>query len=210
MTDTRRDNRRLSGPIRALANTAAGWKLRLQTKQRPLRIIIGSASTSQKGWIATNMAQLNLLKLDTWRRYFKEGSISALLAEHVWEHLTESDAVIAAQNCYRFLARGGYLRVAVPDGFHPSKSYIESVKPGGSGPGADDHKIMYNYRTVERAFLAAGFEVRLLEWFDEQGEFHFNDWDVEAGMIVRSRRFDPRNHDGSLSYTSIILDALKR
>lgn len=184
--------------------------LRLRCRHRPLRIVVGSGGRSDKGWISTNIEQVDILRGNTWQRYFSENSIDALLAEHVWEHLTEAQGLVAAKNSHRYLAPGGYLRAAVPDGFHPSNLYIESVKPGGTGPGAGDHKILYNYRTFKQLFLAAGFDVQLLEWFDENGEFHFTDWDPDAGMIVRSRRFDPRNQDGSLSYTSIILDAYRR
>jgi len=48
------------------------------------------------------------------------------------------------------------LRVAVPDGFHPNPGYIERVKPGGTGPGAGDHKILYTYRTLS-AILSSLF-----------------------------------------------------
>jgi predicted SAM-dependent methyltransferase len=47
-----------------------------------------------------------------------------------------------------------------------------------------------------------------LEHFDERGVFHAAEWDPQAGMIVRSRRFDPRNRD-QLIYTSLIADAHK-
>ena len=184
--------------------------LRLKSKRHPLRVMIGSGGRSHSGWLATNIEQLDLLDPTTWQRYFSEDSIDALVAEHVWEHLTEEQGITAAKNCYRYLTSGGYLRAAVPDGLHPSKEYTDSVKPGGTGPGAGDHKILYNYRTFEQVFRAAGFEVQFLEWFDENGEFHFNEWDPDAGMIKRSRRFDPRNRGDNLNYTSIILDAHKR
>jgi len=46
--------------------------------------------------------------------------LDAILAEHVWEHLTKEEALIAALTCYRYIKNGGYLRVAVPDGPHPN------------------------------------------------------------------------------------------
>ena len=53
-------------------------------------------------------------------------------------------------NCYEFLRPGGRLRIAVPDGFHPEPGYIEYVRPGGTGIGADDHKVLYNYQSLRK------------------------------------------------------------
>lgn len=38
-----------------------------------------------------------------------------MLAEHVWEHMTKEEGIMAAKHCYEFLQDGGYIRVAVPD-----------------------------------------------------------------------------------------------
>ncbi len=106
-------------------------------------------------------------------------------------------------------APGGYLRVAVPDGLHPDPSYNDWVRPGGSGPGAEDHKCLFTYKTFSKLFADVGFDVNLLEYFDETREFHRLDWSPADGMIDRSRQFDPRNDGAKLKYTSIILDAVK-
>ncbi|MFO7736573.1 MAG: hypothetical protein R6W70_10245 [bacterium] len=116
---------------------------------------------------------------------------------------------MAGKICFKYLEKGGYLRVAVPDGFHPDEKYIESVKPGGNGRGADSHKVLYNYKSFKRIFKITGFEVKLLEYFDEDGIFHFNDWSPDEGMIKRSKRFDERNGKDNLAYTSIIMDCYK-
>ena len=175
----------------------------------PCRIIVGAGSSRYDGWIATEINVLNLLRPNDWARFFGERKIDAILAEHVWEHLTPEESEIAARTCYRYLKPGGYLRVAVPDANNPTPEYIEYVRPGGSGPDAEDHKCLYNYRTLKELFEAVGFQVCLLEFFDEDGILHFKDWDPEDGMIRRSKRFDRRNSDGVLCYTSIILDAYK-
>jgi predicted SAM-dependent methyltransferase len=152
---------------------------------------------------------LNLLSEGDWLRYLKKGSLDAILAEHVWEHLAPEESVIAAKNCFTFLKPGGYLRVAVPDGFHPDADYVESVRPGGSGCGAGDHKVLYTYDRFRDLFSSVGFDVILLEYFDERGKFHCQEWSSGDGFVERSKRFDSRNADGRLSYTSIILDARK-
>jgi len=51
--------------------------------------------------------------------------------------------------------------------------------------------------------------VKLLEWHGEGGQFHYVDWDPRQGMIRRSSKFDPRNRDGTLAYSSLIVDAIK-
>lgn len=175
----------------------------------PRRVVVGASGIFEPGWIPTDIDVLDLLKLADWQRLFAPDSIDAILGEHVWEHLSPPEGAVAAAHCYRFLKPGGYLRVAVPDGFHPDPHYIEWVRPGGSGVGADDHKVLYNFKSFSQLFEGAGFQVRLLEYFDEQGQFHASDWAPAAGMIHRSQRFDDRNQQGTLAYTSLILDAHK-
>ena len=173
------------------------------------RIVLGASGQYDTGWIPSEIDHLNLLRPGDWSRFFGPNSIDALLAEHVWEHLTPAEGLSAAKLCFEYLRPGGYLRVAVPDGLHPSPDYIEHVRVGGAGAGADDHKVLYTYRTLAELFEQAGFRVRLYEYFDETGQFHREDWRPEDGKIFRSARFDARNQDGALNYTSIILDAIK-
>jgi len=200
--------RRVYHKARAFAATQAGkHRLRRAVASTPLRIVVGSGGVVESGWVNTDKAYLDLLNPDGWETYFGKHQIDAILAEHVWEHLTPDEGVIAAKTCRRYLRRGGYLRIAVPDGNHPDRNYINSVMPGGCGPGADDHKVLYDYKTLSRTISEAGFEIELLEYFDESGRFMFNDWDPSAGMIHRSSRFDERNSGGGLDYTSLIIDA---
>ncbi|MBI4543860.1 MAG: methyltransferase domain-containing protein [Gemmatimonadetes bacterium] len=191
---------------------ASGW-LGSRSPQRAadstLRVVVGAGGVFQPGWIATDIDTLDVRSESDWRRHFALRPIDAVLAEHVWEHLAPEEALEAARNCYRYLRPGGYVRAAVPDGLHPDAGYRDWVRPGGSGPGADDHQVLYTYRGLSDLFQAAGFRVELLEYFDENGHFHYRDWDPQDGMIRRSSRFDERNRDGRLNYTSIILDARK-
>ena len=175
------------------------------------KIVIGAASRYDAGWIPTNQEVLDLVEPSHWDRYFQPGSVDAMLAEHVWEHLTPEEAAIAVRTCFKYLRPGGYLRVAVPDGLHPSQTYLDWVKVGGALPGrtGNDHKVLYTYRTLRELFERSGFRVHLYEYFDEAGKFHFKEWDRKAGTIWRSKRFDRRNRNGDLTYTSIVMDAYK-
>ncbi|MDR9894882.1 FkbM family methyltransferase [Aetokthonos hydrillicola Thurmond2011] len=175
----------------------------------PLRIIIGSAVVHQANWISTDIDTLNILNQHDWEKMFHKSSLDAILAEHVWEHLTRDEGIIAAENCYQYLKKGGYIRVAVPDGNHPDPEYISAVKPGGIVGGDQEHKILYNYFSLKEVFETAGFHVEMLEYFDEKGEFHFKNWNPSDGIIHRSKRFDERNIDNRLNFTSIIIDAIK-
>ncbi len=182
----------------------------LLRNSQDIKIVVGSSGIYEKGWIPTEADFLDLLKSDSWKTYFKESSISTILAEHVWEHLSLEDGYIAAQTCFRFLKpNGGRLRLAVPDGFHPYEEYINYVKPGGHGAGADDHKLLYTYKIMSEMLVQAGFKVTLLEYFDEEGIFHQNNWEKADGFIHRSFSFDKRNKDGKPNYTSLIVDAIK-
>lgn len=184
-------------------------KLGLEQLATKPRIIVGAGGTQFAGWVTTDQDVLNLLFKSDWSSYFKPNTIVAILAEHVWEHLEVDDAKRAAENCYIFLKSGGNLRVAVPDGYFPDADYIERVRPMGSGPGSEDHKVLYNYRTLSRIFISVGFNVALLEYWDEDGQFHYLPWDMNDGFVHRSRDHDSRNKGGTLKYTSLIIDAKK-
>lgn len=173
------------------------------------RIIVGAGRYGQPGWIATDATSLNLLVEADWRAVVREGSVAAILAEHVWEHLDPADALAAALRCRRYLRPGGYLRIAVPDGLHPDPAYHAAVRPGGSGPGATDHRVLYTHRSLAGLLSAAGLSVRLLEYWDAAGAFHAVPWHSADGHIRRSVRYDERNASGQLRYTSLIVDGAK-
>jgi predicted SAM-dependent methyltransferase len=181
----------------------------LVAQQSTLKIVIGASGICEPGWIPTEIYTLDLLKLSDWNTYFNPNTIDAMMAEHVWEHLSLESGMTAVRNCATYLKSGAYLRLAVPDGLHPDPAYINYVKPGGTGAGADDHKVLYTYRTLTDLLEKAGLQVRLLEYFDENHEFHATNWNPAEGKIERSKRFDSRNSDGVLRYTSLIADAVK-
>jgi len=174
-----------------------------------LKVVIGASGISDPGWLATEYGFLNILNENDWLKYFEPDSIDRMMAEHVWEHMTIQDGLIAARNCFKFMNNGGSIRIAVPDGHNPDPKYIDAVKPNGFGPGAKDHKVLYTQETLCQVFELAGFEVHRLEYFDELGAFLFETWSPIDGFIRRSLKFDPRNTDGTVNYTSLIIDAKK-
>lgn len=176
-----------------------------------MKVIIGAGGTEQTGWVSLQEKELDITDADSWARRFKPGSLEAICAEHVWEHLTPEEGLAAAVNCFNYLQRGGTLRLAVPDGFHPSKEYINWVKPG-TGYNGDDHKVLYNYITLATLMQAAGFRVLLREWCDETGRLHFTPLDSKHGYIRRSLRsfwaWILSLRVGT-RYTSLIVDGFK-
>ncbi len=126
--------------------------------------------------------------------------------------MTKEEGIKAAQICYKFLKDGGYIRCAVPDKNFKSEWYQNMVKVGGPGPKdhpAASHKILYDYTELVYVFEQAGFAVELLEYCDEQGNFHYKYWNPDDGKIGRSFRFDTHNSENSLGMVSIIIDAKK-
>lgn len=177
-----------------------------------MKIIIGAGNTSYDGWISTQERELNLLNKKDFKKQFKEESIDAMLAEHVWEHMTEQEGVQAAKNCFAYLKSGGYIRCAVPDKNFHNEWYQNMVQIGG--PGSTDHpaythKIVYDYKALKTVFEKAGFEVEVLEYCDEHGVFHYKYWNETDGKIGRSFRFDTRNSLEKLGMVSIVIDAKK-
>ena len=179
---------------------------------QPLRIIIGAGEQRWQGWIATQRDELDLLRSEEWEASFHSRLADAFICEHVWEHLTEAEGRAAANLCFKYLKPGGYLRCAVPDANFPDPEYQKKAQVGGPGPKdhpAADHKIVYNYRLCMDVFASAGFEVDLLEYCDEQGRFHYNQWSISEGPVYRSLLLDRRNQEGKIGYVSLILDARK-
>nr|WP_150960570.1 methyltransferase domain-containing protein [Aneurinibacillus sp. XH2] len=178
-----------------------------------IKIIIGASSQNYPGWIQTQEDELNLLQRRDWEQSFGDArKADVILAEHVWEHLTYEEGVEAARICYDFLNDGGYIRCAVPDGFFQNEWYQNMVQIGGPGPKdhpAASHKIVHTYISLTRMFEEAGFKVRLLEYCDEEGRFHYREWDPQGGFIYRSYRYDHRNKEGNLGFVSLIADAVK-
>lgn len=183
-------------------------------KTAEIKIVIGAGQyNNNPGWIHMQEEELNLLDAYTWKEQFEENTITAILAEHVWEHLTYEEGIIAAKNCYAYLKLNGYIRCAVPDGYFRNEEYQNIIKVGGPGPKdhpAASHKIVHNYRSLSKMFEEAGYEVKLLEHFDENGHFYFNEWDVKDGLIFRSKKVDPRNQGEEVVFPSVIVDAVKR
>jgi predicted SAM-dependent methyltransferase len=173
-------------------------------------VIVGAAKTRYEGWIATNRDFFDLTNRNIFKKLFKDKKMNKVLAEHVFEHLSHKDLKNALYNIYIFMEKGGNLRIAVPDGFHKDKKYIDAVKPGGNGIGADDHKHLFTYKSLGNILKEVGFDVNMIEYWDENKNFHSCYQNDENGVIQRAYINDSRNSDGIPNYTSLIVDAVKK
>lgn len=167
------------------------------------------AGTKFNGWINTDIDILDITSLGNSNKLFKIDSISNILAEHVWEHLTKEESKKALDNCFRFLNKKGRLRIAVSDNHLSDKDYIDYVKPSGYGVGSDDHKVLYTYTTFSDELENSGFMVQLVEYFNESICFFKKKWFAEEGFVLRIFEFNERNKN-ELKYTSLILDGVKK
>lgn len=172
-----------------------------------IKLHIGCGKKNYNGWINTDKHILDVTDEKSWNNNnILYGSVHRILAEHVFEHLNSSDRIKAIINFKRFIHKDGLIRIAVPDGYHPDKNYIQQVCVNGIGKSAHDHKFLYNYKNLIELFNKYDFVYDLLEYFDENKNFHFKSWDIADGFIKRSSRFDKRNRKKDLSYTSLIVD----
>lgn len=172
----------------------------------PLNVLIGGGQTSYEGWIFTDRDFLDITNPQDWSNLFDPGSIDRVLCEHVLEHLSEQECVLALTEAYRYLKPGGLMRIAVPDAYRRDPAYVAEASPPNDG-----HKVFYNVDTLPPLLVRLGFSVLPLEYFDEREEFYARPWDERDGLVTRSVRFD-RQQDfrrGDLYYTSLIVDARK-
>ena len=181
-----------------------------------IKIIVGAAMTTQKGWISTNEQWLDITNPEDWRNVFHgKALLTHVLAEHVFEHLTEADMFLALRLINQHMKIGGRIRIAVPDGYHPDPSYIRHVGIKGIGADAADHKQLINCDTLVKALEVSGFSSKLLEGYQLNGNLVLAPIDINSGIVVRSRgnqlsmagRFGWKFPDAN---TSLIVDGIKR
>ena len=87
----------------------------LASNHQSIRIVLGATDEQYAGWHSTNPNTLNVADWQAFEQLLPgPDTVSAFLAEHVWEHLTLAAATEAAANLYRALKPGGYARIAVP------------------------------------------------------------------------------------------------
>lgn len=177
-----------------------------------LKLILGAAETYQEGWYSTNEQWLDITKPEDWKRIFNNKKlITHIVAEHVFEHLTREECLIALKNISDYLVDCGRIRIAVPDGYHPNESYLNYVGVGGIGDDASDHKQLLNIDTLSEILIESGFKPVHIEGYDSKGNLIESQWQADDGFIRRSRVNKANNPWGFIDAdTSLIVDGIKQ
>jgi predicted SAM-dependent methyltransferase len=196
-----------------------------------IKIILGAGPQRIPGWLSTDINVLNITQDASWRNLFNPESIDNILAEHVVEHLSLDELYRALEHARKYLKPGGIFRIAVPDAFHPSRYYYNLVKPGGWET-PQQHKLFFDCEMITRIAESSGYKMQLLEYFDEKGIFHKENYSQEDGAIQRCAKNNaglntsddkvmemfystiPQHlrqqfHDQNMTYTSLIVDLSK-
>ena len=184
------------------------WRFYLLTCKE-VKLIVGAGPTKYKEWFATDIVTLDITKESDFEKYFGKKKIKNVLAEHVLEHLTDQELEKMIKNFYKYSDEKINIRIAVPDGFHANKDYINIVKPGGTGEGSEDHKNLFTVNSLSEIFERSGFKSHPVEYWDKDGIFHQGYKNDENGFIIRSFINDKRNIGGNPVYTSLIIDFRK-
>jgi predicted SAM-dependent methyltransferase len=195
----------------------------LTVAARPsINLIVGAKTQTQPGWVSSDLAQLDIRRESDWSRHFAPGSVDRILCESCLEHMTFADGLAACRNFYRYLKPQGRVRIAVPDSNHPDPSYQFWTRPGGGGQlfsrlfvyahHEPDHKVFYNFQTLPALMERAGFKTRLVEYFDDAGQFHRNAWSYADGEVTRSAghpRVERFKFWLGFDFVSLIIDGFK-
>jgi predicted SAM-dependent methyltransferase len=190
-------------------------KLKKQLAAGQAKVVIGAGGTTFAGWLSTDYPIVDFLNHTRIGAVFDDNSISEVLAEHVFEHFTIPQAVIALQAMWCVMVDGGRVRIAVPDGAHPGAHFAEKMfgawaieKQDNGYPG---HYTAWTEPQLTRVLKASGFGAVALEWWDAERQFHYRSWDPnQGGPVARTLHNDRRNRDGGLNYTSLLVDAFRR
>jgi len=185
---------------------------RAVARGRPMKIILGAAETGQEGWRSTNEQWLDITRAEDWAAVFGGRKLlTHVVAEHVFEHLTEEGARRALGHIRAHMLPHGRLRIAVPDGYHPDPVYLRHVGIAGIGDDAADHKQLLNVDSLSRMMREAGFETVQVEGYGADGRLFAQSWSPQDGYIWRSRQNSPQGSwDFVDAATSLIVDGTLR
>ncbi len=173
-------------------------------KNDKIKIILGVSSTYFKDWLSTEQDILDITKANDWKKIFGDIKVDNILAEHVFEHLTEEEAKAAFLNLSKYLKKGGVFRFAVPDGYHPSRYLRSLIGINGIEKGADDHKIYFNINNVKDFIQNLDFETYPIEFFDSKGHFHQEKFDLANGFVKRCSAYNKGRFDNKEEYSRMI------
>ena len=174
----------------------------LHQNDQPLRLEVGSAQPPglcKGSWLCTDRNALDLFLADDWAAIFSLESVTAILAEHVLEHLTPLQASIWRRLRTSTSSRADASASRCRTG---TAAYQEFIRVGGTPSGQGNrHMVAWTADTLPPIFEGVGFGIELHEYHDATGAFHANPaayGTIAAwGNITRSYRHDVRNLPGN-------------
>ena len=143
--------------------------------QRGLKLNIASGADTIPGWISVDASRHAHVRADLRRRLpFADNSAALLYSEHFLDHLQYPDvAGRVLRECRRILEPGGRLRLALHDGELLVSRYLARDQRWFEGVLQvrdtametvnflfrfnNFHQFIYDYETLERLLLTAGF-----------------------------------------------------
>jgi predicted SAM-dependent methyltransferase len=117
----------LSGPFYDWLAMRHTRRLLQSLPKTGLRVNVGCGARPLAGWINLDRARGPHVEIAWDLRHglpFADSSCTALLVEHVLEHLSRDGAQLLLRECRRCLAPGGGLRVSLPDAERYLRSYV--------------------------------------------------------------------------------------
>ena len=193
-------------------NEARKIKIKI-TSKACTHLVIGASESEvanpadhgySSNWLLLTSNDLDILEPEQWRQYFRKNSIHVIISEHVFEHLTWSQAQDATSLCLEYLRPGGVLRLAVPDAYHNDNLGSSELKARRAEDIEWDHRIQFNHVSLTILLTSMSFkEVVLLEWHTRRGFSYTRRWSPLQGFVQRTKYFDPRGP------VSLLVDAVK-
>ena len=202
------DRRLAEHDRRRLAQLIAGGDVKLN---------VGSSTVHVPGWVSVDIVrdpEGQVLKLDATKPWpFPDGSLAAVNSEHFIEHLSLTQAAAYLAEAFRTLRPGAPVRTSTPDLEGMCRAYLAADPASlavhqGHGYAAANHadlvnnyfyshghRHIYDFATLERMLLAAGFQHVRRARFGESGH------ELLAGIDT---------HDmGALNELVVAVDAIK-
>lgn len=150
-----------------------------------LKINVGAGGKKYEGWISLEKKDLDITSAKEWCDLFHEYKIKNILMEHVAEHLYYEDFIKFLLIVKPYLKENAVIRVAVPDGNHPSTYVRELTGVNGTEPGGDDHKYFYKISDMYEIAKNLNYSLKSIEYFTLEGYFISNKPSFEDGYISR-------------------------
>lgn len=167
--------------ISRFSPTQIGLRRKL-SKARQLKVHLACGGHHVEGWVNVDGTPQADLRIDLRSRIpLASGSASCIFTEHFLDHLQHPDSVDALlRECHRLLQPGGTMRAVVHDAESLMRAYLAKdtdffrrvIVPGVLPDGErslplevingifrynGSHKFIYDFETLEKTFLRAGF-----------------------------------------------------